>query len=134
MKQTKGWFKESLRHSNAKRFGNANKIDLKRYAGTWKQTKVTNQPSFQRGCEEVTATYTPMKDGRIKVTNKCYKKGKLNNQISGTARSVSDNNKKLKVSFFPFVEGDYNIKKINKDYTRATVQSGKTKWELKKIQ
>lgn len=36
----KGWHKESIRHSQAKKYGQATpkKIDLKKYMGTWKQT------------------------------------------------------------------------------------------------
>jgi len=128
-----GWHKQSARHSNARKYGRADVVDLGRYAGTWEQKKVVNEPIFQRGCEKVTATYTPIKKGKIKVTNRCYRKGKRVGKIVGTARSVSKNNRKLKVSFFPPFEGDYNIAKINPSYTKATVKSGKTTWQLKKV-
>jgi apolipoprotein D and lipocalin family protein len=128
-----GWHRQSKRHSNAKKYGKADFVNLGRYAGTWEQKKVVNEPIFQRGCERVTATYTPMSKGRIKVTNRCYRKDKPVKKIVGTARSVSKNNRKLKVSFFPPFEGDYNIKKINPSYTKAVVKSGKVRWELKKI-
>jgi apolipoprotein D and lipocalin family protein len=130
-----GWHKQSSRHSDAKKYGKANPstIDLKRYSGTWKQTSVKNEPIFQKGCEKVTATYTPIKKGKIKVTNRCYKKGKKVGKITGTARSISKSNKKLKVSFFPPFEGNYKITKINPNYTKARVKSGKTTWELQKV-
>jgi len=128
-----GWHRQSKRHSNAKKYGKADFVNLGRYAGTWEQKKVVNEPIFQRGCERVTATYTPMSKGRIKVTNRCYRKDKPVKKIVGTARSVSKNNRKLKVSFFPPFEGDYNIKKINPSYTKAIVKSGKVRWELQKV-
>ena len=129
--EAKRYFSKVIKEK--KDFGSPETINLGRYAGTWEQKKVVNEPIFQRGCQRVTATYTPISKGRIKVTNRCYKKGKLSSKIVGTARSVSKNNRKLKVSFFPPFEGDYNIKKINPSYTKATVKSGKTRWELKKI-
>jgi len=129
-----GWHKQSGRHRQAKITGKSPKIiDLNKYAGTWQQVKVRNEPSFQRGCEKVTATYTPINKEKIKVTNRCYKKGERVEKITGTARTVSKNNKKLKVSFFPPFEGDYNIKKVNKNYTRAVVTGGGTTWTLKKV-
>lgn len=135
MKHTKGWHGERIRHSQARRFGRATPkvVDLKKYSGTWEQTKVVNEPSFQRGCEKVTASYTPLAGGKIKVTNRCYKKGERVNKIVGSARSVSKNNKDLKVTFFPPFEGDYKITKLNPSYTRAVVKSGNTRWYLNKI-
>jgi apolipoprotein D and lipocalin family protein len=129
-----GWRFQSQRHREARLTGSSPKIvDLKKYSGTWKQTSVKNEPYFQRGCEKVTATYKPIKDEKIKVTNRCYKKGEKVKKIIGTARSVSKSNKKLKVSFFPPFEGDYKIVKINPTYTKATVKSGKTVWQLQKV-
>lgn len=131
-----GWYGEKTRHSQAKKYGKATpkKVNLSRYAGTWKQTSVRNEPFFQRGCEEVTSTYTPISKSKIKVTNRCYDgKGKLKKKITGTARSVSEDNKSLKVSFFPPFEGDYEIKRLSPDYKRAVVSSGKTTWTLKKV-
>lgn len=102
------------------------KIDLKRYAGTWKQKSVKNEPWFQRGCKDVKAQYTVKGDGTVRVVNTCDGR-----KIEGTARSVSADNRKLQVDFgFPFRKGDYIIKSVNKDYTKAVVKSGKTEWVL----
>lgn len=112
----------------------AQKVDLKRYAGTWKQESVKNEPWFQKGLQDVTATYKPRKDGKITVINKGVDaKGRVK-VAKGVARSVSEDNRRLKVSFAPFglFEGEYNIKKISPDYKRAVVQGGKTTWVLKK--
>lgn len=119
------WFGESYRHYLASKRVSS-KVDLKRYAGLWKQESVKNEPWFQKGCKRVTARYVLKKDGTVKVVNSCDGR-----KIEGTARSVSKDNRKLKVNFgFPFKEGDYFIKDVNKDYTRAVVKSGKTEWVL----
>lgn len=105
------------------------KVDLSRYQGKWKQVSVKNEPWFQKGCKNVTAKYKLKKDGTMSVTNKCDGR-----EIKGTARSVSDDNRKLKVDFgFPFAEGDYNIVKVDKDYKNATVRGGKTVWKLRRV-
>ena len=128
----KGWHKESQRHSMASRIGKAPKVvDLEKYQGTWKQVGIRNEPFFQKGCGEVKAKYKLNPDGTMKVINKCKIDGKTR-EIEGTARSVSKNNKKLKVSFFPFIEGNYNIKELNKSYTKAKVTGGGTTWYLEK--
>lgn len=125
-----GWHNQSVRHSNARKYGSATPkvIDLKRYMGTWKQISVKNEPIFQRGCKKVTAKYRLLTNGKVEVINTCDGR-----KIVGTARSVSKNNKKLKVSFFPPFEGNYHITKLNPNYTRARVRSGKTVWELQKV-
>jgi len=124
-----GWHKQSIRHSNARKYGKATptKIDLKKYMGTWKQLSVEPTPFFQRGCKKVKAKNRLLPKGKVEVINTCDGK-----KIVGTARSVSPDNKKLKVSFFPPFEGDYNIVKLNPSYTRATIKGGKYKWELQK--
>jgi lipocalin len=105
----------------------AMRVDLSRYAGTWEQESVENEPWFQRGCKDVTANYKLNRGGTVKVTNTCDGK-----KIEGTAKSVSRDNRKLEVSFGPFQRGEYNIAKVNKDYTRAVVKSGKTTWVLRR--
>jgi apolipoprotein D and lipocalin family protein len=127
----RGWHFESYRHSLAAK--GVKTVDLKRYAGTWRQKKVINEPWFQKGCQDVTATYKLRKDGKVDVINKCQKDGKI--QVAkGIARSVSQDNKKLKVGFFPFglFEGNYEIVELNPNYTQATVKSGKTVWTLER--
>lgn len=86
-------------------------VDLERYAGLWYE--IARYPvGFERDCTGTTATYTLRDDGRVDVVNRCYKNsltGSLD-KITGTARVVDpDTNAKLKVSFFPLIEGDYWI-------------------------
>lgn len=103
------------------------KINLKKYMGTWKQISVRPVPRFQKDCKNVKAIYKLRKDGKVDVVNICDGR-----DIHGVARSVSKSNKELEVSFFPFIWGEYNIVKLDKDYKNATVKGGKYTWRLKK--
>lgn len=95
-------------------------VNLKRYSGKW-----YNQASiptwFDKGCKNQTAQYN-LKDGKIQVINSCDIDGTIK-KIEGSARSVSPDNSKLKVSFFPLVESDYIIEYLDKDYNFAIVGS-----------
>jgi apolipoprotein D and lipocalin family protein len=85
-------------------------VDLVRYAGTWHE--VARIPNwFQRRCAgPSTATYTPDKNGTIRVLNACQDKNGKEIRVKGRARILPDTgNAKLKVSFFPLFEGDYWI-------------------------
>lgn len=134
--QAKGW-RRYTKKSNPEEYEVpegmfAKKVDLKRYAGTWKQTSIKNEPWFQKGLTNVKAKYSVQKDGTVKVVN--TGKGLFGNvKIVGTARSVSKDNRHLKVKFPLAPEGDYKIKKLDNNYTRVTVKGGKTTWELEKI-
>jgi|PlaIllAssembly_1097288.scaffolds.fasta_scaffold10493_6 lipocalin len=125
-----GWRNESYRHSLASRgILTSKKIDLKKYAGVWKQESVTPEPWFQKGCKDVKAKYELKPDGNMKVTNYCG-----NRKIVGEAVPLSKDNRKLAVSFgFPWFPGKYEIKKVDPDYKHATVTSGEYTWRLRKI-
>jgi apolipoprotein D and lipocalin family protein len=100
-------------------------VDLGRYSGTWYE--IARYPnSFERGCVGVTAEYTPLDDGRIKVVNTCVESSLdgPSREIQGYAR-VADptTNAKLKVTFFWPFEGDYWIIDLAEDYSYAVVGS-----------
>lgn len=105
-------------------------VDINRYAGTWYEiARLPNR--FQKQCTgDVTATYTLLKDGDIKVVNRCRKENGDIDEAEGRARRASDDepNTKLKVrfapailSFLPFVWGDYWIIDLASDYSYAVV-------------
>ena len=97
-------------------------VDLERYAGKWYE--IASYPnSFQSGCEETTAVYTPRDDGKITVLNTCREaESRQLRDIEGTARVVDrTTNAKLKVSFFWPFEGDYWIIDLAEDYSYAVV-------------
>jgi apolipoprotein D and lipocalin family protein len=78
----------------------------------------------------VTATYTLLEDGSIKVVNRCQKENGAVTEAEGQAKRASENglSAKLKVrfapkllSFLPFVWGDYWIIVLAPDYSYAVV-------------
>jgi len=105
-------------------------VDLTRYAGTWFEiARIPNK--FQKECAgEVSATYTVLDKGELRVLNQCRKKSGDVKQAEGLARPSGKDqpNTKLKVrfassglSFLPFVWGDYWIIDLAPDYTYAVI-------------
>ena len=105
-------------------------IDLARYAGTWYE--IARFPNrFQQTCVgDVTATYTLLDNGDVKVINRCRKDDGGWAEADGIARRLSEDepNSKLQVrfapawlSFLPFVWGDYWVIDLADDYSCALV-------------
>ena len=105
-------------------------VDLNKYAGLWYE--IARMPNrFQQQCtEDVTATYTVLGDGTIKVVNTCRKENGEIDQAEGKVKRAGDDtsNAKLKVRFapailsvFPFVWGDYWIIDLAPDYSYVVV-------------
>jgi apolipoprotein D and lipocalin family protein len=105
-------------------------VDLTRYAGTWYE--IARLPNwFQKQCiGDVSATYTLLNDGTIKVVNSCRKENGQTDEAIGKAKIANKNgpNTKLKVrfapailSFLPFVWGDYWIIDLAPDYSYAAI-------------
>lgn len=101
-------------------------VDLERYIGTWYE--IARYPHrFERDLVGVTATYTMLPNGRIKVENKGYKKsleGEPSNAI-GKAKPAGDPAiGHLKVSFFWIFYADYYILALDhENYQWALVGS-----------
>jgi len=110
-------------------------VDLSRYAGRWFE-QGRYDTFFQAGCEAVTAEYSPLPDGTLKVTNTCRSGSPAGDvrSITGVAKALEGTqNTKLKVSFFgPFFLGDYWILDHAADYSWAIVgeASGQYLWLL----
>lgn len=108
------------------------RFDPTQYMGTWYEiARLDNR--FEKGLEQVTATYEIQTDGTIKVINRGYdtKAGKWNEAV-GTAKFVDAANAdgtrsgKLKVSFFGPFYGDYHILELDQPYYNyALVSSGR---------
>lgn len=98
-------------------------VDLKRYSGKWYE--IARYPNwFQKDCVgDVTATYTPLPDGAVKVVNTCRKADGTVKSITGRAVPVAGTeNARLKVSFFGPFQGDYWIIELDgKNYQWAVV-------------
>jgi apolipoprotein D and lipocalin family protein len=98
-------------------------VDLQRYLGLWYEIATLPQV-FERGCVGVTAEYSLMRTGDIRVVNTCIQ-GTLAGQARtarGRAKVVDRRtNAKLKVSFFWPFWGAYWIIGLDEDYRWAVV-------------
>ncbi|WP_041719051.1 lipocalin family protein [Desulfurivibrio alkaliphilus] len=105
-------------------------VDLERYAGTWYEiARLPNR--FQARCTgDVTATYTLLDNGQIKVVNRCRIEEGEFIEAEGRARLADKDGpaSKLKVRFaprflswIPFVWGDYWIIELDPGYRYAVV-------------
>jgi apolipoprotein D and lipocalin family protein len=102
-------------------------FEIERYLGTWHEIARLDH-SFERGLEQVTATYTLKEDGSIKVENAGTnsKTGKRKIAV-GKAKPVKDaTTAHLKVSFFGPFYASYIVFYLENDYSVALV-SGSNK-------
>lgn len=108
------------------------RFDPPQYMGTWYEiARLDNR--FEKGLEQVTATYEIQADGSVKVINRGYdsERGKWSEAI-GSAKFVDAPNAdgsrtgRLKVSFFGPFYGDYHILELDSPYYNyALVSSGR---------
>ncbi len=110
-------------------------LDLNHYLGSWHE--IAHLPLyFQRQCvDNITATYTPPKDGLIGVHNACRTKDGTTDTADGAARSNRDRPGALEVRFapswlgwVPFVWADYWVVELDPDYQWAVVGSPSKKY------
>ena len=105
-------------------------VDLTRYTGRWYEiARLPNR--FEKKCaSDVTAEYTLLRAGRIKVVNRCRKKDGSTSRAEGEAKLADKKgaNARLKVrfapgflSFLPIVWGDYQVIELAPDYSHALV-------------
>jgi apolipoprotein D and lipocalin family protein len=110
-------------------------VDAKQYLGTWYEIARLDH-SFERGLEQVSANYSLLDDGNIKVVNKGYNAEKKEwKEAIGKAKFVDVANAdgsrtgRLKVSFFGPFYGAYNIIALEKykekpSYSYALISGG----------
>jgi len=106
--------------NNYKPLPTVEKVDLNRYSGTWFEIARYDQ-YFERGCSNISATYSLRDDGQINVLNSCTKEDGRLAQANGIAYAVDDSKAKLKVSFFRPFYGDYHILLLDKDYKYVVI-------------
>lgn len=98
-------------------------VDIQKYAGVWYE--IASFPLLaQKGCTNVTATYTLRDDGDIDVFNRCrkYSLDGEEDSVNGRARVVDKaSNAKLQVSFLRPFWGDYWVIDLAPDYSYAVV-------------
>jgi apolipoprotein D and lipocalin family protein len=112
----------------------AEHVDLERYIGTWFEIAKFPQ-RFEKGLVGITATYSMLPNGKVRVLNKGYKGDFNGNAKTAEGRAIvvdTKTNAKLKVSFFWPFTGDYWILELGKDYEYAVVgeESRKYLWIL----
>jgi apolipoprotein D and lipocalin family protein len=97
-------------------------FDAQRYLGTWYEIARLDH-SFERGLEQVTATYGLRDDGGFSVLNRGYKPAREQwKQAQGKAYPVGDPAVgHLKVSFFGPFYASYVIFDLGEDYQTAFV-------------
>ena len=103
-------------------------LNVQRYSGQWHE--IARLPMyFQRHClDQVTATYTPLANGQIRVDNACRtEEGKTLRSI-GVARKVAGKPGQLQVRFapewltwLPMVWADYWVVDLDAQYRWAVV-------------
>lgn len=102
-------------------------LDLHRYMGTWYEIARFDH-RFERGLSEVTATYTLLPDGTVRVDNRGYKHHEpydVCHTAEGRAK-VPDPSQpgKLKVSFFLSFYSDYYVLELDREgYNYALIGS-----------
>jgi len=92
------------------------------YLGSWYEIARFNHP-FERGLEQVTATYSKREDGGLKVVNRGFNPKKQRWQEStGKAYFTGQPSRAaLKVSFFGPFYGGYNVIALDPEYQHALV-------------
>lgn len=98
-------------------------FDLNRYLGTWHEIARLDH-SFERGLNNVSATYSMRKDGGVAVRNRGYDPAKKEwREALGKAYFTGDTNTaSLKVSFFGPFYGGYNVIALDQEnYSHAMV-------------
>jgi apolipoprotein D and lipocalin family protein len=98
-------------------------VDVARYMGTWYEIARISQ-GFEKGLVGITANYTLLPNGKVRVLNKGYVKNFDGRErlVTGTAW-VTDTttNAKLKVSFFWPFSAEYWIIELGENYEYAMV-------------
>ncbi len=96
-------------------------VDLNKYSGKWYEI-ARYEHFFEKGCKNVSATYSLRDDGDIDVINKCEMiEDGLKKEAQGVAYATDKSNSKLKVSFFRPFYGDYWVIDLADDYSYALV-------------
>jgi len=97
-------------------------FDADRYLGSWYEIARLDH-RFERGLDQVTATYSKRDDGGLKVVNRGFnvKKQKWQESV-GKAYFTGDSQRAaLKVSFFGPFYGGYNVIALDDNYQHALV-------------
>lgn len=97
-------------------------FDAQRFLGQWYEIARFDH-RFERGLDNVTATYSLNRDGSINVVNRGFNSARqMWKSAEGTARFTgSPQRAALKVSFFGPFYGGYNVIALDPDYRYAVI-------------
>jgi len=105
-------------------------VEISKYMGTWYE--IAKLPQwFEKGLVGVTASYTLLPNGKVRVINSGYKNdfyGKIKTARGKAWVVDKKTNAKLKVSFFWPFAGNYWILELGKDYDYAVVGDNSRKY------
>ena len=103
-------------------------LDLKRFMGKWYEI-VRFEHRFEKGMTHVTADYSMLPNGKIKVVNRGIKDGNPK-EITGKAKQPDPLKYpgRLEVSFFLWFYSDYYVFEIDKNYQYAVIGSSSDKY------
>lgn len=98
-------------------------LDIPRFMGKWYEI-ARYEHFFEKGMTHVTADYTLLDNGKIRVENKGIKNGEPKT-ITGKAKQPNPKKfpGRLKVSFFLWFYSDYYVLELAPDYTYAVIGS-----------
>ena len=103
-------------------------LDLRRYAGRWYEIARLPLRTEDQCDSDVTATYTLLRGGRVRVVNSCYTRDGVQEEVRGIARATGGDGAKLEVSFAPralrWLPGSwapYWVLHVDPDYGAAVV-------------
>ena len=104
-------------------------FDAERYLGKWYEVARLDH-SFERGMDNVTATYTARDDGGIDVLNRGHVRASGEwEEARGRAKFVGSREQgMLKVSFFGPFYGGYNVIDLDPDYQVSLVAGPSRKY------
>ncbi len=97
-------------------------FQLERYLGTWYEIARLDH-RFERGLQQVSATYSLRDDGSVKVVNRGWDGEEQEwSEVEGTAKFVEDENTGyLKVSFFGPFYASYVVFTLDEAYEQSFV-------------
>lgn len=103
-------------------------LDIPRFMGKWYEI-ARYEHTFEKGMTYVTAEYSLLPDGKIRVINRGMKNEKPK-EIIGKARQPNpiEYPGRLEVSFFLWFYADYYILELDKDYQHAIIGSNTDKY------
>lgn len=103
-------------------------LDVARFMGRWYEI-ARYEHRFERGMTHVTAEYTLLPDGKIRVVNRGLKDGKPK-EITGKARRPDPQEYpgRLEVSFFLWFYSDYYVLEVGSDYQYVVIGSSSDKY------